>query len=336
MDTNNIFCTCVLGDSQYVVAAITAAKSYRDVGGKLQFWCLWSDLVEDDVEILKQYFDRVIEVPILYREMPKFQSQRKDAMYGRWINKSFTRFNCFNPEFISQLDVKFVCEIDSDVLFVKNPDNIFDAIGPNSQGVMPIGVICDTPYTLQYKIRQPFVCNSANGPRKYHHGEIVPTKQVVECMKQWRCIPGYIIIFSPNDKHWNRFNHFFNNFVPCKSLLGYDEQLLGHMVADHKFVVNVSPGYAWHVGKTKWYSGEVWCQHYAAGHPWLMNSGDYPDVTQWWDAWYKLLSDTSDENKFIALLTKVRDDNKSIIEFNNATREQLLIEGKIDASGKMI
>lgn len=336
MNAQNVFCTWVFDDPQYVIAAITAVKSYRDAGGKLPFWCMWATLSEENVELLGKYFDRIIEMPILSRDMPKYQSQRKDEMYGHWIHRSFTKLNCFNPALISPPDVKLVCMVDADILFMKDPDSIFDDIGPNSQGIMPIGVVCDTPYTIQYKIKQPFVHNGTNGPRKYRHGENVPTRQIFDCMKSWRCVPGYIVIFAPNITHWNNFNELFNEFIPGRTLLGYDEQLLGHIVAAHKFVVNISPGYAWHVGKTKWYSGEVWCQHYAAGHPWLMKSGDYVDVTQWWDAWNRLLSDASDPSKIIALLEEVRGANQDTIEFNEKTRQLLLIYSKIDKDGNIL
>jgi len=202
--------------------------------------------------------------------------------------------------------------------------------------VMPIGVVCDTPYTLQYQIKQPFVCNDTKGPRKYRHGEIVPTKQIFDCMKTWRGLPGFIFIFSPNESHWRSFNYIFNSFNPGRTLLGYDEQAFGHVVAAHKVVVNISPGYAWHVGKTKWYSGEVWCQHYAAGHPWLMKPGDYVDVTQWWEAWNKMIAVVPDAAQLIELLAEVRDVHKKTVEFNERTREQLLLDGRIDTDGKIL
>ncbi len=336
MDVPNIFCTIVFGDIQYVVAAVAAVKSYHDVGGKLPFWCLYSDIEQDYVDLLSRYFDNVVEVPILSRDMPGFQSQRKSDMYGRWINRSFTRFNCFDPNIISRDQASLVCMMDADILFMKNPDSIFDDIKPNSQGIMPIGIVCDTPYIMQYKIKQPFVCHDKGGVRKYKHGEFVAPSQISECTKSWKGVPGYVIIFSPNKTHWANFNNFFNTFPPINGLLGYDEQLLGRIVDTHKVVVNISPGYAWHVGKTKWYSGEVWCQHYVAGHPWLMESGSYPDVTAWWAVWNKLTLESQCAAQLNDLIKTVRDKNNDVIKFNAKTREQLLVDGKIGDDGKVI
>ena len=131
--------TVMLGD-KYVAAAIVLAESIRKLGSMADLVVLiTNDVSTEGVEILKRFYDHVINV-----EYVNFENYEKKIQGNpSYLDLVFTKFHVFNL-----VQYKKILLIDADTIILKYPDHLFtldtpagvflpnkkDIIGYNNEG----------------------------------------------------------------------------------------------------------------------------------------------------------------------------------------------------------
>lgn len=281
---NNIYCTLVFDNIEYILGAVTLAQSLRRVGAKYPIWCMYANIDEFSKKILETHFDKIVEVPILSQDVPDMPTVKQQNIYGHWIKKSFTKWNCMNPQI---LPVDKVLFIDADMIFKENPDELFELSTP--------ACIFDFPYSRDVNKGGPI--NYFNNNRvPYEHGQHAVKKHLQLCLnKGWHGILGAMVLLSPSKSLYkvmiDEFNNYLENSIVKKPICGADEQLLGRIIYrlfDKYTPSHIHKKYCFHVGKYKWYDGPIVGQHYCSAHPWNMERGSWNDVDEWYEIFDKL------------------------------------------------
>jgi hypothetical protein len=306
--SNYIYCTLVFDNPEYVLGAITLAHSIRLTKSKYPIWCMYAGLNASSIKLLEMHFDNIVEVPILEQNVPDMPSKKQQAIYGSWIKKSFTKWNCMNPE-IYGTSIDKVLFIDADMIFKQNPDELFELTTP--------ACVFDFPYSRDVTSRGPinYFNTLVNNKRvSYDHGHKVNKKQLQLCLERgWHGILGAMILITPSAELFetmrDEFIHYEERTKIAKPICGADEQVLGRIIYrmfdDHN-PVHIHKKYCFHVGKTAWYDGIPIGQHYCSAHPWNMERDSYTDVLEW----YELFDDLCKTDPLAVRLYKFIKDKK--------------------------
>lgn len=290
---NYIYCTLVFDNIEYVLGAITLAQSLRNVKTKYQMWCMYANINGIAKHLLETHFDKIIEVPIMEQSVPDMPTKKQQAIYSHWIKKSFTKWNCMNPEI---LPVDKVLFIDADMIFKENPDELFELTTP--------ACIFDFPYNRDVSKYGP-VNYFKYDNKTYIHGQRADKNQLNKCLTNgWHGILAAMVLLTPSKLLYDTFIDEFNNYSSVKlkkPICGADEQVLGRVVYklfDEHNPVHIHKKYCFHVGKYKWYDGPIVGQHYCSAHPWNMDRGSWNDV----DEWYNVFDELSKIDKHVDML----------------------------------
>ena len=115
------YVTLVMRGDDYVIGALVLAKSLKWSRTIHQTVCMvTSDVSEKAVCLLKQAFDRVELIEYINMPCRKLNTNKQEKMYGAWTHLSLTCFRCLLLE-----DYEKICLMDSDVVVLRNMDNIF-------------------------------------------------------------------------------------------------------------------------------------------------------------------------------------------------------------------
>lgn len=110
--------TLVMKGNSYIPGALAMAQSLKSINTKHKIVCMVTNDVTD-YEDLEQVFDEVVHID--YINIDTTDKSKSNSRYDRWINQSATKWRCL--ELIKYDKVMFV---DSDVVFIKNFDYIFN------------------------------------------------------------------------------------------------------------------------------------------------------------------------------------------------------------------
>ena len=121
----------VMGDIDYMKGAFVCAKSLRDQNTIYPIVLMLGEdinlnYLEENGEILS-IFDQVIIVPIIEHPILPFVSKRQKDIYGKWMSKSFTKWNC-----LTLLSYEKVILLDVDMVVVTNCDELFHLSTPSA------------------------------------------------------------------------------------------------------------------------------------------------------------------------------------------------------------
>jgi hypothetical protein len=115
------FATLVMLDPEYTLGALALAHSLRKVGTKADLIVMVTqDIPQFHRDQLATLYDRIIEVPYLQVPIVMKQGFLFKEYYRKWIDRSFTKFNV-----LTITDYDKVALIDSDMLALSNPDEVF-------------------------------------------------------------------------------------------------------------------------------------------------------------------------------------------------------------------
>jgi hypothetical protein len=120
---------------EYIIGALVCAKSLKNVNTQYPIICMITqdilDLMPAAIEILLHTFDDIVLVPIIEHPVVEFKAIRQKEMYGHWINKSFTKWNCLtlvNAKTGTLYDK--VILLDVDMIMLTNCDELFELQAP--------------------------------------------------------------------------------------------------------------------------------------------------------------------------------------------------------------
>lgn len=116
--------TLVMLREDYVKGAIALAMSLKLCSTRCpNVICLvTSDIGIEARKVLSEFFTHVIEVASLYRECPPMRTRRSRVIYGSWIERSFTKWQCLSLFGTTYDRLIF---IDSDSCVTRNIDHLF-------------------------------------------------------------------------------------------------------------------------------------------------------------------------------------------------------------------
>ena len=130
----NAFVTLVMFDDRYIPGALALAQSLRNVGSQSDLICMVTDDVSvDAVFALNAIYDVVIRVEKIQKKFRGLFGIKQNEIYGdEFLSTVFTKWRCLEFTRYSK-----VCFVDADVLFLKNPDDIFDLPAPAGSFINP-------------------------------------------------------------------------------------------------------------------------------------------------------------------------------------------------------
>ena len=104
---------CVLSTDDYLEGVLVLQENLKFLKSKYDLICLINETITEETKKILDYFK------IKYIEFPKIEYVSKDNDNSHWVN-TFDKFNIFKL-----LDYDKVVYLDSDLLILKNIDNLF-------------------------------------------------------------------------------------------------------------------------------------------------------------------------------------------------------------------
>nr|ADV91288.1 p13 [Spodoptera frugiperda multiple nucleopolyhedrovirus]AFH59007.1 p13 [Spodoptera frugiperda multiple nucleopolyhedrovirus] len=261
------YVTLVMLGDEYVKGAKVLAKSLLASNTTHALVCMVTcDVSAQARNELAQIYDRVVDVDYIVYECPSMLTKRQNQMYGKWIDKSFTKWQC-----LKLTDYEKIIYLDADHLVVKNIDHLFNLKAP---------AICFSDDNYGYYDRLQF-------------GDTIPPNSVATFMRYNKilCKAG-TVLFEPNLTLYHTILNYLNAFNKylTKSHFhnGFDEQVLLQALIHLDIpITQLSILYAWNAGSyyrlCKKQEPYV-INYYGDVKPWHFNDRcciDYMDVYIW-------------------------------------------------------
>jgi lipopolysaccharide biosynthesis glycosyltransferase len=282
-------------DPKYAYGAIVMSKSLKQVKSKYPTCCMvTSDISEEYVKLLESEFDVVKHVPFISHDINKLKSIKQNQIYGKWIEKSFTKWNILNPNIFS---FDKIILVDADMIFLENCDELFDLPAPSATFSSPW---CKN-YMKKSKIKRITNPYTKNG--ELNHGDLVPRNDILCGFNYSILCLACMILIEPNTLHYNTMLSILNQnarFGNPVTVSGHDEQLIVKTFL--KLNINfhhIHQRYNWIAGKYLWLAnGESpkTIQYYNE-KPW----NESREKTQWDDVreWYKKFDEIKSSNPLL-------------------------------------
>lgn len=285
-----------LGD-KYVPGALVFAQSLIEVGTVYEKVCLITPDVSTDAEkALNAVFDRVIRVPLISNtKLPPLPTIKMRQLYSAWIQHSFTKWNCLNPDILGDYDRVLLC--DADFVFIENCDHLMTMNYP--------AATFSTPWSVPYSAGglENFYVKYNNGC-ELAHNQLVP-RRAIEVSRQISFIcRGSAVLLKPDKVLFDTIMDLVvNGFKINRCLAGWDEQVFIDALLKLDIpVYNIHQRFNWVVGKDDWLGRGInpsTHQWYGAIKPWCLPKNDWPDLKTWYNLADNLLLTHPEVARFI-------------------------------------
>jgi len=184
-----------MSDPSYVAGAMTMAHSLKKMGTRYQVWCMVDASIPQDARaLLAKVFTHVIEVPIIEHDSVPLKSEILQVRRGSWNNKSYTKWNVFNPEIFTVdgkiHNIETVMFVDADIVFLRNPDFLFDM---------------ETPAAM---FANAWVKPYGNGPSVFgylEHGKKVRKESLNKALGNSHLCDAGLVLLRPTGYLWQTF-----------------------------------------------------------------------------------------------------------------------------------
>jgi lipopolysaccharide biosynthesis glycosyltransferase len=276
----------MIGDA-YVPGALVLAESILETNTTCDLVCMVTqDVSERGINALHTMYTSVVKVPyITMNKIPRFITAKQRKWYSKWINRSFTKWNIFDPDIFGQYEK--VALLDADMVFVKNCDAIFDIPTPAQTFSTPWAI----PYCQNGGIKNYYL-----SPRELKNGDKVPLDSIKQARKDGFVGRGSMVLATPDAALFSTIRNLITQGLQnSKCASGFDEQIL----ADAYITLDITPynihqQYNWVVGKDMWLippctssskpttEPSVY-QWYGIPKPWIMPRDSWPDLRMWWN-----------------------------------------------------
>jgi hypothetical protein len=298
--------TLVMKGNAYIPGALALAQSLRSVGTKHKIVCMVTDDVTD-YEELKLLFDEVVNIK--YTDINPLTKSKFNDRYDTWVTQSATKWRCLE---LTQFDK--VMFVDSDVVFIKNFDYIFNLKCPAA--------------TFFNNWKDKKYCNNNFD---------IPDNIILDHIKT-DYGPLATMILLPTIKNcdfgsW--VNAYFNVHIDSKST--YDEQTIGEYLIYKKYKWHcIDYKYNYMINKNTLFTNKQdipHILHYYNKKPWIYDDGNTLFNYVYWTYLYNACKDHEQLKKYITKhnLPKNEIDNCPICKFKGKKHNHKLITstGKI-------
>ncbi|AYN45007.1 p13 [Alphabaculovirus alterspexiguae] len=222
------YVTLVMIGDEYVKGAKVLAKSLLATGTKNDLVCMvTSDVSAEARKELSNLYTSVVDVDYINFKCPPMLTKRQSQMYGPWINRAFTKWQCLQLK-----NYKKIVYLDADHLVVKNIDHLFHLNAP---------AICFTDDNYGYYDR-------------YKYGDTIHSETMAMFMRYNKilCKAGTVVL-EPDSLLYNtilNFLHTNNKYLKrCYYHNGFDEQILVQALVHLGIsVTQLSLLYVWNAG----------------------------------------------------------------------------------------
>lgn len=267
------YVTLVMLGDEYVEGALVLAKSLLLSGTKHDLICMITNDVSDHArELLIRYYTRVVLVDFIEYSCPKMLTRRQDQLYGKWINYSFTKWQC-----LSMSDYSKIIYLDADQLVIRNIDHLFDLTAPAL-------CFCSEYYTYYDSFA--------------HGATITPTN--IKAFFRYNKILGKTgtVVLNPDKDLLSTIQQLLNKNNKClvknRYHNGFDEQIfLQALIKNNISVTQLSLMYVWNAGNYQRLSKNLEpsvINYYGDIKPWQIvndNKISYMDLFIW--KYFKML-----------------------------------------------
>lgn len=288
---NNIWCVLVMLGDNYAKGAMVVAQSLKNVNSMYKAYCMVTDDVSAECrQQLARLFDRVVEVPYIMHKCVPMRSQKQNEIYGAWINRSFTKWNIFDPSIFPPGEVNKIILLDADMMFLENCDHLFDLDPP----AMTFSSPWANPYMRlkEYNIgtrRRPQGAFNPYGEMK--HGSMVPAQLIRKGLNRGILGLACMVLVRPEKAAINMVHDILNKneaYGNSRCISGFDEQLIAEVLLKlGRPIHHIHQQYNFIVGKDHWLiNGETpKVYQWYGDKPWTIQRGEWPDIDLWHDCY---------------------------------------------------
>ena len=264
-----------------IIASICSVIEYQKLHINIVVM-ITADVSEESIIALNKISDYIVVIDYLEHPTVKLKTDNQDKLYGSWINKSFTKWNCL------RLPFKKVLFLDADVIAMDNIDELFNMNTPagpfNFSYCYPLGNILN-PYITKYN----------KGLDGYPKHESLITKSMI---RKAYLNDGYLATASPMllKPCIKDFNKLWNmvlskpKFGVTTNFSGFDEQAIMYYYSLYKNGpkldwTNIHHRYnsiSWKTNQLKKELPKI--IHYTYDiKPWEMEIDLYEDLLRWYN-----------------------------------------------------
>ena len=292
----NAFVVLVMKDPRYACGAIALVQSLKAVGSQSARVCMCTDDISAEYRAALAAIWRVVDVPYITQATVRLKSDKQRAYYESWHDQSYTKWNC-----LGLVDYARVVLCDADMIFVRNPDELFELQGHAACYSNPWA----EPWAEETQrgrgrgIHNPYLDARGCAPK---HGELVSIDSVNEgahgCRvgygKNARTFPsfvggGFLVLLNTSAERLDAFREWiardevFGTEYCCTSTA--DEITIAMFMLQYGPWRNIDQGFAAIPWKKKWINAACtpisgW--HYFGKKLWDLPL-EYPDYLVWWD-----------------------------------------------------
>jgi len=313
----------VMLNPEYIMGALVCAKSLKDSATIYPVVCMITeDIISSDLlSILSTVFDDIIIVPIIEHPVKPFETIRQQEMYGYWMDKSFTKWNCLtlsykDSEGNNKLYDKVIL-LDVDMVMTTNCDELFSLRAPAGCFSQPWA----TPYQKHGAIYNPYIkCSKKWVMNKdIPHGATIKNNVIMNALTNkipTFVVGAFMVLLTPNIEDYNilindvikkydTYGEFIPESEPSKKMIsisGSDETSISLLYAQRGIdFTHIHQKFAAAIWKKEWVApGEERGIHYfGKTKPWNMHVDEYPDLKIWWDIADSLCLENEDIKKII-------------------------------------
>ena len=300
----------IWGDPKYLVGAVAAAHSLRMV--KTRHKCVLLHSVDDIQQYnLNRVFDEIKRVPMLEFEYKDLRTIRQRQLYGGVFSKQInTKWHVLSLE-----KYRKVAYLDADLVFIKNPDELFQLDCP--------AATFSNAYAVPY---MPKGIPNAYGMLK--HGDKIPPTKILQALNGSFSGFGALYIFEPSRAVFREYVKWMRSQEPyghAKSFSGIDEQSICEFYARKRATwTHIHQKYQIIPWRTNWWPEsknvlrDAYALHYFHDKPWEKGEGsDWPDVVIWWKVYHSFeRAHTDIAKRMRPLLTFYKSSSKQKIRSN--------------------
>ena len=299
------YVTLVMKSDKYVAGALVLAQSLRNSGTKCTLICMiTNDISVKSIKVLKKFYDFVKTVPYITHKCISLKNYRQRVLYEKWIESSFTKWNCLNPLIYDQMFDK-VMFIDADMLVIENCDEQLFSLKPPA---LTFSSPWAKPYSRQ-GVENPY------GELK--HGIDLSCEEVDHGFKSFvGC--GSLVLLKPDQRVYNQMIKLLyqkNTFGFSQCFSGFDEQLICKTFCSLKESFrHIHQMYNWSAGKWQWLSiakinepnlTPKVIHYYGDQKPWFSSrNNQWNDTNLWWDIADHIISKDDSTRKYFEFIAK--------------------------------
>lgn len=312
----------IWGNEKYIIGALVSAYSLLMVNTKHDIVIMVANMLEfDKYSEVCDKFGIIVKKIDLYENNnlidPKTERQ-KEFYQGYFYQTVITKWKC-----LDLVEYKKICFLDADVIFIRNPDRIFNYNAPAS--------IFKTPFMYPYTIKKtgriynPYV--------DIGDGDKIPKHVILDGLKRSSSVSGFLVLLEPKKGAFKELVNLLNTFNGRKygyygSFSAIDEQI----ITDYYYKKNVdwynidpyilitpwliTDFYRKEINKksfnllennkkikveNKYFEitldiKDVIGLHYLHDKPWEKGEGEkYLDTAFWWNWFFRLCDDVTED-----------------------------------------